>query len=161
MLDEAGLGRARETEASLTQECRALTMHLVGHEPPPYVVDRYGDAHARLTRLRGGSAFDRILVELAVRHPFLARLADAYTAVFARRALVRQKWVLLLALLETTGSTAGHLDRPDHRSPVRLALSALTVAAGSAVSFAFSLVTILPLHAACVAGALIRPRLSR
>jgi nucleoside-diphosphate-sugar epimerase len=161
MLDEAGLGPARETEAPLTQECRALTMHLVGHEPPPYVVDRYGDAHARLTRLRGGSAFDRILVELAVRHPFLARLADAYTAVFARRALVRQKWVLLLALLETTGSTAGHLDRPDHRSPVRLALSALTVAAGSAASFAFSLVTILPLHAACVAGTLIRPRRSR
>lgn len=161
MLDESGLGAAGEVETGLARECRALTVHLTGEEPPPYVVDKYHDAHARLARLQGGSAFDRVLVSIAVRHPLLARLADAYTAVFARRALVRQKWVLLLALLETTGSTAGHFDRPDHRSPARLALSALRVAAGYAACLALSLVTMLPLHAACAAGAWIRPRESR
>jgi hypothetical protein len=66
--------------------------------------------------------------------------------------------VLLLALLETTGDTAGHFDRPDHRSPARLALSALGVAAADAVSLALSLVVVLPLHAACTAAAWVRPR---
>jgi len=161
MLDESGLEAAGRPENRLTRECRALSEHLAGQEPPLYVVEKYRDAHARLTRLQGGSAFDRILVGIAVRQPLLARLADAYTAVFARRSLVRQKWVLLLALLETTGTTAGHFDRPDHRSSARLALSALGVSVRYAASLALSLVTMLPLHAACTAGARIRRWSSR
>ena len=158
MLAESGLTGAGEADTVLARECRALARYLTGQDAPPYVVDKYGDAHARLPHLREGSGFDRFLVRLAVRHPLLARLADAHTAVFARRAVVRQKWVLLLALLETTGSTAGHFDRPDHGSPGRLALSALGVAVGYAAALALSLVTILPLHAACTAGAWLRPR---
>jgi len=161
MLDESGVEAAGKPEDPLTRECRALGQHLAGQEPPPYVVEKYRDAHARLTRLQGGSAFDRMAVGIAVRHPLLARLADAYTAVFARRSLVRQKWVLLLALLETTGTTAGHFDRPDHRSSARLALSGLGVAVSYAASLALSLVTMLPLHAACTAGARIRRWSSR
>jgi NADH dehydrogenase len=161
MLDEAGFSPQRGDDEALAHECRALARHLVGQEPPPYVVDKYRDAHARLARLQEVSGFDRSLVRLAIGHPLLARLVDAYTGVFARRALVRQKWVLLLALLETTGSTAVHLDRPDHGSLVRLALSALGAGAAYMAFLALALTTMLPLHAAYTAGAWIRPRESR
>jgi len=161
ILDESGFRTAREAETRLARECRALTVHLTGHGPPPYVVDKYRDAHARLARLQSGSAFDRILVNIAVYHPLLARLADSYTAVFARGALVRRKWVLLLALLETTGSTASHFDQPDYPSLARLALSALRMAAGYTAFLALSIVTMLPLHAVCTAGTRIRQSSSR
>jgi NADH dehydrogenase len=161
MLDESGLATAEEAGTALAHECRALATHLTGQQPPPYVVEKYRDAHARLARLQESWGFDRILLRLAIGHPLLARLVDAYTAVFARRALVRQKWVLLLALLETTASTAAYFDRPDRRSPVRLALDALGAAAAYTAFLVLALTTMLPLHAACTAGAWIRPRESR
>lgn len=102
-------------EASLEHECVAFCRYLVARSPSAYVVDVYRDAHGRVRSLDESAvgSFDRWLARTATRHPVMTRLADVYTAVFFRRALLREKWVLLLAILETSAATSVCFDLPD------------------------------------------------
>lgn len=89
------------SEEALARECRALTRALVGEDPAPAVVEAYRQA-ARAGVFGGPLAgIDGALLGIGIRHPVLARLADAYAAMFARRGPFRTRLVGLLAILES------------------------------------------------------------
>lgn len=98
--------------AALDAECRVFTRHLLGVAPAPAVVDAYIAAHERAPHYAAETAFDRRLVAAAVRHPVVARLADAYGRLLAPTGLLRRKLVLLLAILETTPPHYRAVDAP-------------------------------------------------
>lgn len=117
----------------LERECRIFTRYLIGQEPEDYVIRKYYEAHSRAERLRAPAGwFDEFLVRVARAHPWAARIGDAYTAMFRRRARFRDKCVLLLAILEVAPSTANYFERPDKGGRVRLGLGM----AGRGVAFA-------------------------
>jgi hypothetical protein len=135
-------------KADLDRECAAFARYLTGQTPSGYVSGKYRDAHARHTRLDTGTAwrFDRLLVSVARANGLGAWLVDAYTAVFLKRALVRRKWILLVAILETTAPTAEIFDVPD--SGTRTALIARLAGRGVVfvVGLGLSAIVFLPVH---------------
>lgn len=104
--------RAVVDRAALSAECRVFTRHLLGVDPAAAVVDAYVAAHERAPHYAAETAFDVRLVTVAVRHPLLARLADAYGRLLAPTGLLRRKLVLLLAILETTPPHYRAVDAP-------------------------------------------------
>lgn len=97
----------------LRRECQTFTRYLLGTDPTEYICAQYERAHAARGETRAPASFDRALVQAAGKHPWLARLADSYAVVFRRRGTLRQKLVLLLAILESTKPTAAVLDAAD------------------------------------------------
>ena len=90
-----------ETRADLERECRTFTRYLVGREPTPYVIGKYGEAHAA-TAVLAGDRFDHRITAVARLHPVAAFVADAYARFFAPRGAFRKKLIVLLAILETS-----------------------------------------------------------
>ncbi len=88
--------------ARLQAECEVLTTYLLGRPPNPYVVDRYLKAHQASAVYSERTRFESTLVAVARAHPRLTRMADAYARILAPRSTLRQKLVLLLAILEST-----------------------------------------------------------
>ncbi len=111
--------------------------YLTAQRPGPYVLAKYRDAHRRSEELHRGAGrrFERLLLAVASAHIVGARLVDAYTAIFLKGALIRRKWVLLLAILETCAPTADYFDEP--RDTGRAAL--LGRLAGQGLVFALAL----------------------
>jgi hypothetical protein len=103
------------TRARLDRECAAYARYLTGHAVAGYVLGKYADAHQRHQVLNAATAarFDRFLVSVAALYPLGTWLVDVYTAVFFKPAVVRKKWVLLVAILESAAPTAQFFDRPD------------------------------------------------
>jgi hypothetical protein len=95
----------------LETECRTYCRYLVHADPAPYVVGKYLEFHA-LREFRV-DPFDRFLLAVSARRPFLARLADCYASRFQKTSVVRKKLVLLLALLECSAASFSYLDSPD------------------------------------------------
>lgn len=123
------------TPDPLERECVAFTRYLTGLRPTERVIGAYREAHARSAALSGTppGAFDRLLLRAARSGGIGSRLVDAYAAVFHRRALVRRKWVVLLAILEACAPSADLFDTPETAG--RLALVA-RLAANCLVSVA-------------------------
>lgn len=84
----------------LEREARVFSTALVGAPPTAYVVRHYVRGNESLA-LAPAAGFDAALVAIARRAPWLTRTADAYAGLFARRATLRRKLTLLLALLES------------------------------------------------------------
>jgi hypothetical protein len=134
--------------ADLNLECVRFARYLTKQAVTPYVLDKYRDAHARHPRLDAATAprFDRLLVAVARAHGLGAWLVDTYTAVFLKPAIIRQKWVLLVAILESTAPTSAIFDAPD--SGTRGALFLWLAGRGAAFAFGLGLSAIifLPVH---------------
>lgn len=152
----AGLGReGRSGRATrLDRECRTLTRALVGAAPGPYVEGRYRDAHDRLPGLAPATLLDRVLLAAVRAHPALARLADAYAAVAARRSVTRRKAVLLLAILESSPGHHARVDRPDAVGRAATALALTLRGLGGLLAAVAGCVIFAPVHlvSALVAG---------
>jgi len=97
--------------AGLERECRVFARYLTGQEPSRYVIEKYQDFHQKIG-VRGGSArFDRFLVSTAARGLYWTRLADSYGTLFRRNSALREKLVVVLALLECAPPAFETLDR--------------------------------------------------
>ena len=95
----------------LEQECRVFARYLTGQDPSRYIIEKYQDFHQKIG-VRGGSArFDRFLVSTAARGPYWTRLADSYGTLFRRNSVLREKLVIVLALLECAPPASETLDR--------------------------------------------------
>ncbi len=138
-------------QPNLNRECKLFSEYLIDLGPSDYVLRKYQEAH----RLRPPSAgrpvqrFDHILMRLALRHAFMLRLADTYSGLFYKEALLRRKLVLLLAILECSPGAFDRLDRPEvHAQPT---LYRLLVIKGFALSATALLAVLLlaPIHVAC------------
>jgi hypothetical protein len=139
--------------ATMDRECTAFATYLTGREPNGYVKDRYRLAHERgeLANIPEPGAFERALVWLAT-FPFAARIVDVYTALFMKRAVVRKKLVLVLAILECCAPSYHYFEHPDGGgfvgSVARLAVRSLV----SAIALAVGAIVLGPAHAAASAA---------
>jgi hypothetical protein len=121
------------------RECRVLSRYLLGRDPPPAVGRGYVKAHqTNIVDEAAASDWDRRLVRLAQRHPWLCQVVDSYCRFLAPQALLRRKLVLLLALWECEPSSEWdfRLERPTSavwtslRIAARLAACALLAIVG-------------------------------
>jgi hypothetical protein len=133
--------------ADLDGECIAFARYLTGGTPGPYVLEKYRDAHQRHAALRSGTPIiERALLAAARAAAPGAWLVDAYTAIFLKKAVVRKKWVLLVAILESCAPTADYFDRPDPGGRV----AAIARLGGRGILFlvglVLSMIVFLPIH---------------
>jgi hypothetical protein len=103
---------APAAETALDRECRVFAAHLLGYAPDPYVRGKYTEAHRVVPGLGAGDRFDRFLLRFARAHRVSASIADAYARIFAPASTLRQKLVVLLAILETSAPAFRLVDAP-------------------------------------------------
>lgn len=138
------------TAMGLDRECVRLTEYLIGERPTPYVLAKYRDAHLRTTLLNspeGQRAFDRRLLEIALKCKHAVRLVDTYAALLARDSMVRRKLTLLLAILETSPNTCNRFDAAREAGKANAWAGLLSQAFGFAVTAVVAVVVLAPLHA--------------
>ena len=103
--------------ARLERECRSFAWALVSDVPTDDVIAAYERAHDHMPLAVGGSRIDRLLVATASMHSWLARLADAYAALFVRKGRFRTKLVVLLAMLESSAPHHWRFERESVSPP--------------------------------------------
>ena len=93
------------------RECIVFTRHLLGRHPDVMVHERYRAAVSTIPSLTPGTAWERALLGAARRGVILARCADSYAALFAPGSALRQRLVILLAILEVHPRFSGEIDK--------------------------------------------------
>ena len=131
---------------SLEREAAVFTRYLTGMPADAYIVRRYAHAHSAIEALSPRTAVDRLLVGWARRGRIAARMADAYARFFAPAGALRQKMVLLFALLE---SRAPHhrvfeVQRPRH--PAVTVAGLFLAGVGGALALVAGVVVLGPPH---------------
>jgi len=131
-----------EQSGAATQECIVFTRYLTGIAPTPYVIEKYRALQGAASALPDAAdRLDRRLLQVAVRGPVRARIADAYARIFRPAGTLRRRLVLTFAILE---SSPGFHTRFTHGTVQGFA-AALAGVAASAVSFLLCMAAGLPL----------------
>ena len=104
-------------------EARLFTRYLVGRPPPAELVDRYRAANAAIFT-EPVAREDAALVAFARRHPWSVSLLDAASGLLRPGSLLRNKILLMAAILETSPAFADEFLPRDAR-PLRLLLTLL------------------------------------
>ena len=94
----------------LERECRVYARYLSGQAPSRYLTEKYQDFHQKIGLPGKIGPFDRFLVSASARGPVWTRLADSYASICLKNSTLRQKLVLMLALLECAPPTFEKLD---------------------------------------------------
>jgi hypothetical protein len=155
---------SEEVEGVLDQECRTFAAYLVGSAPSAYVRKHYARAALAhgLAFDDGFTRFDRVALAFARTWPVCARSADAYCALFHRRAALRRKLIVLAAILEHAAPTSEAFDRPLPQPVARLALSLFAYGLGFAASLLPGAIILAPASLLCwLAGLFDRHRRPR
>jgi hypothetical protein len=107
------LADPQAAEEVLDKECRTFSRYLLGSEPTDYILRKYRSGHESIPfRSRSQqSTFDSRLVVFAGKGKVRARMSDAYARMFFPHGTLRQKLVLLLAILETSPTSYAPLTR--------------------------------------------------
>lgn len=132
----------------LAAECRTFSVYLTNQVPSPYVVSKYCEAHSagNIFYSPERDALDAALVSLASRNRILTRMVDVYTSVFFKRALMRKKLVLLLAISESAPATHAYFDATDALGTLGFCWKIAQHGLVCGAVLMLSLVCILPLH---------------
>src|SRR5438477_612973 len=115
-------GDADEARA-LDLEARLFARYLVGRPPPAELVERYRAANAAIFT-EPVAREDAALVAFARRHPWSVSLLDAASGLLRPGSLLRNKILLMAAILETSPAFADEFLPRDAR-PLRLLLALL------------------------------------
>ncbi|MGH7896211.1 MAG: hypothetical protein ACREQL_16215 [Candidatus Binatia bacterium] len=107
-----------DADDALAVEARLFGRYLVGCEPEPALVDRYRAANRALFAAPL-PAEDVAVVAFVRRHPWSIGFLDAASGLLRPGGLLRNKILLMAAILETTPE---HADQflPRHVGPVAL-----------------------------------------
>lgn len=132
----------------LDRECDVFCRYLTGRPAADYIREKYRAFHASpaAAELNAGR-FDRTLVAVAARHPLAARFADAYGAAVRPGGALRQKLVLLVAVLESCAPADLRIDEPSARPGVRVWLALAAAVAGGVATLLAAAVVFAPWHA--------------
>ena len=129
----------------LDRECSVFSIYLIGQAPSDYVKQKYRMAHRSLAmHLSSPHAAEYLLVRVATAGPWGARIVDGYVSVFRKYSVVRKKFVLLLAILESCAPAHQYLDRPDSVAAPILALRLIGRCLAFLVAFAFGIFLLCP-----------------
>ncbi len=113
-------GQAGETSVDLELECSAFTNYLININPDKYIIEKYIQGHKISSINKETDFFNALLIKAANRNSFLLKLADAYTSIFYKSAVLRKKLLLLLAIMECCPSTYHHIDTVNKGSAISL-----------------------------------------
>ena len=136
----------------LSVECQIFCQYLIQQKPDSYITQKYQQAHqfGDISLLQMDSPFERCLLRLAGIHPFMTRLADAYSSVLFSSSILRKKLVLLVAILESSQYSQGLADMPEPSTRMtflaRCVVEGTTFVCMASLAFIF----LLPLHLCCV-----------
>ena len=133
---------------ALRQEAELFTRYLVGRRPSDYVAAKYRDGH-RVIPYRdtpGTLPIDVFLVRVARRGVVSVWVADAYARIFRRDGPLRQKLVLLTAILESSPSFHEDMNGSKSTSRVRVYLTLLAIGLGFAARLAVAMLAFGPVQ---------------
>ncbi len=133
---------------ALAGECNALCRYLADLDADDYVVGKYEAAHRAgvLGREARPGAFDRLLLRVGLLHPLTTRAVDGYAALLFKRALLRKKVTLLIAILETRPPFSSLLDTVDDGRPAALVVRTLATGLPAILIGALLSVAFIPLQ---------------
>ena len=86
---------------TLAHECRVITRYLLGQEPPQDLIQRYIEANSILFTGET-SRSDLAVVAFVQRNPWSLPFIDAASALFRPNSLLRNKILVMIAILEAT-----------------------------------------------------------
>jgi len=114
----------------IRQEANIFTRYLLSREPSDYVVDKYRHGHRVIPYLNGAETLpiDAFLLKVARLGVLPVWMADAYARIFRPSGPLRQKLVLLAAILES--SPAFHSDMGGSKRSSRLQVYLTSVGLG-------------------------------
>ena len=127
-----------------------FTRYLAGREPNDYVRVRYERGHARIPYRQSGGlvAIDRATLSIARWGSFPTRAADSYSRFFRPTGALRQKLVLLYAVLENSPETHTWFNSGVVGGPAALLGGVLASGLASGTALLLGIVVIGPLHLA-------------
>jgi len=101
-----------DDEASaLELEARVFARYLVGRVPPAEIVDRYRDANRALFTAPAPPT-EAAVVRVVSRHPWSVSLLDAAVGIRRPGSLLRNKILVMAAILEASPTFAEEFLRP-------------------------------------------------
>ena len=132
----------------LDAECRAFSVYLTGLAVDEYICRKYREAHAftGIPERRQMERFDAFMTRFAQKGKNRARIADVYTRWFYRRATLRKKLLLLLAIQECSATTHEYFEAGDAGGPLRFWLRLAPRCIGFALCFAAGLAFFPPVY---------------
>jgi nucleoside-diphosphate-sugar epimerase len=150
-----GLEKRQAIDAQLDRECVTYTRYLVRQDPTEYIVEKYCDAHQYSEVLddTNAPAFSNFLVRMSARNSFFTQLADAYTSIFYKRSLFRNKLVLLVAILESCAPTYPSFEVPDATNIVGVIFQMSLRTVGFVLALLLSTILLSPVRAVYALGA--------
>jgi nucleoside-diphosphate-sugar epimerase len=129
---------------ALEAEFNRHARYIVGAAPTPYQIEKYLDFHRRKPLAPRG-AMDALILRLSRFGRLGLALADSYSGLFFRTAVLRAKLVLALAILETSAPSYAALDAPEPGG--RLVYARMAMRGGlAALSTAAAALFLLPAH---------------
>ncbi len=134
---------------AIRAEAALFCRYLVGASASSYVVAKYASGQKVLPGATGrarGDAFGERLVRFALRGRVHTQLADTYARFFAPYSLLRQKLVLMLAILENSPEIGRALNSSLSASRIATCVSLLQHALGTATSLVVAVLLLGPLQ---------------
>ncbi len=128
------------------RECEVFCAYLIDGRPTEYVQRKYALGHGAIPFRRGANhtRFDERLVALARRGPWFTRIADAYARFFRPTSPLRQKLVLLVAILENAPPSHTYLNSAEASGPLAAAIRALVSGTGFVLALLVGMVLLGP-----------------
>lgn len=95
-----------DSTGTLAHECRVITRYLLGQDPPQDLIQRYLQANSALFTYKASHS-DLAVVAFVRRNPWSLPFIDAASALFRPNSLLRNKILVMIAILEATPQFAG------------------------------------------------------
>ncbi|TFG52431.1 MAG: hypothetical protein E4H37_05990 [Gemmatimonadales bacterium] len=132
----------------LRREANIFTRYLLSRAPSDYVVDKYHQGHRVIPYLNGAGALpiDTLLVKVARRGVLSAWIADSYARIFRRSGPLRQKLVLLAAILESSPSFHSDMGGSTHANRLHVLVRLVVLGLGFAVRLPVAVLVFGPMH---------------
>lgn len=140
--------RSEARQAGLKRECLLMTRYLIGQDPSDYVISKYIDAHkySEMVEDMHLKPFDRFLLRAAVQNTFFLKVIDAYSAIFARSSVLRNKLILMVAILESCAPSYRRFEAHETSPKIITLIDLIGKGIGFAITFASALLFVIPAH---------------
>jgi NADH dehydrogenase len=135
-------------EKRLRRECILISRYLIGQPPSVYVIEKYIEAHkySEMVDASNQMPFERFLLQIATRNVFLLKIVDAYSAFFTPSSVLRNKLILLVAIMESCAPSYREFEAHETSPIIQILLELAWKGIVFAVSFALALLTLLPIQ---------------
>lgn len=123
-----------------------MSRYMIGQQPSDYVIEKYIEAH-RYSEMVDGSnqkPFERFLLQIATRNVFLLKVVDAYSAIFNPSSVLRNKLILLVAIMESCAPSYRAFEAQESASNIQILYELAWKGALFAISFALAFLILIP-----------------